>query len=117
MEKMSVLNSAISSNRQMYNNLSNSSIKSNKTYLIASYSTDKTQYYNDQELLKKQKRKKRNKILTLSFASVATTIIAFGLVFELAKKGKFDELLAKKQAFFGKFKDTTGEIVNQATLK
>jgi len=83
MQGMSYINSAIDKNRQMYQRLSNSANLSNKTQLL---SHNETQYYNNEKAIKKQKRKKVAKWLTLGFAGLTILSIIGGLAVQVARK-------------------------------
>lgn len=83
MQGMTYINSAIDKNRQMYQCLSNSSNLSNKAQLL---SHNKTQYYNDETAVKKQKRKKLAKWLTLGFVGVTTLSTISALAVAIARK-------------------------------
>ncbi len=86
MQQSNPLNSAISSNRAMYQQMTQPSIASNKAHLVNSYYGDKTQYYNDQVAIKKEQRKKFSKFATIGFAVLATLGILGNMYYQIARK-------------------------------
>lgn len=85
MQSTNHVNNAITKNKQMYQHLSNAVQASNKTHLSTNYSSEKTQYYNDENSIKKQKRKKINKWLTLGFAGISILSIGTTVALQVAK--------------------------------
>ncbi len=86
MQQTNALNSAINSNRAMYQQMTQPSVASNKAHLVNSYYGDKTQYYNDQVAIKKEQRKKIGKIATTCFAVLATLGILGNTSYQIASK-------------------------------
>lgn len=86
MQQATVLNSAINSNRSMYQQMKQPSVASNKAHLVNAYYGDKTQYYNDEVALKKEQKKKIGKISTILFASLATIGIIGNTYYQIARK-------------------------------
>ena len=90
MQGLTNTNSAINSNRQMYERLSKNSALTSKPSLH--YLSSEVQYYNDEKAIKKQRRKKLAKWLTLGFAG--TSILAIGATLAIsAFKGKHKDLI------------------------
>ena len=110
MQGTGYLNSAISSNRNMYNQMTQPSVASNKAHLVNGYYGDKVQYYNDEVALQKEKKKKRNKFLTLAFAGVATLGIAGTLTIGLIK-GKIRPNEIGEQVSNSKLAEKTRKIL------
>ncbi|MBQ4646886.1 MAG: hypothetical protein IJB79_06025 [Candidatus Gastranaerophilales bacterium] len=86
MQQLSKINSAIDSNRQMFQHLSDSKRTKTPNSTTNAISYNQVQYYNDDSAIKKEKRKKLSKILTLTFTAVASLSILGGLAFQMLKK-------------------------------
>jgi len=80
MQGMEHINSAVNSNRQMYQKMSNSINVSNRTYIQNSNKSDsfeKVQYYNDPE--KENKKKKKNWLIAGSVGLTALSAVAYAI--------------------------------------
>ncbi|MBQ9150151.1 hypothetical protein IJX73_04385 [bacterium] len=86
MQQSNPLNSAISSNRAMYQQMTQPSIASNKAHLVNSYYGDKTQYYNDEVAIKKEQKRKISKIATIAFSVLAVAGILGNTYYQMARK-------------------------------
>lgn len=84
MQGLTNTNSAINSNRQMWERLSKSDALSAKAQL--QYSSSEVQYYNDDKTIKKQKRKKAAKWLTLGFVGLTVLSTITALAVQIARK-------------------------------
>lgn len=77
MQEANYINSAINSNRQMFQTMSNNYAATPKTQY---YSSIPTQYYNDEVIIKKENKKKRNKALIITACAMAGVSAAFATI-------------------------------------
>ncbi|MBQ7286687.1 MAG: hypothetical protein IJW73_02885 [Candidatus Gastranaerophilales bacterium] len=108
---MEHINSAINSNRNMYAQMTQPNVASNKAHLVNGYYGDKVIYYNDEVAIQKEKKKKRNKILTLAFTGVASLGIVGTLAVGLIK-GKIKPNEIGKQVSESKIAKKAKEILD-----
>lgn len=117
MQGITNTNLAVQQNRQMYENLSKSNAFTTKPQL--NYSNSTVQYYNDEKTIKKQKRKKAAKWLTLGFAGAS--ILSIGILTTIGIiKGKHKDYIKAFKAHSQKFdleslgfnKETIQKITN-----
>lgn len=99
---------AIDSNRQMWERLSKSDALSTKPQL--NYSSSEVQYYNDEVDIKKKKRKKAAKWLTLGFAGITILSTISALAVQIAR-GKITR--ADINNVVGAGKQTAGAMSNR----
>ena len=111
MQGMEHINSAINSNRNMYAQMTQPNVASNKAHLVNGYYGDKVIYYNDEVAIQKEKKKKRNKILTLAFTGVASLGIVGTLAVGLIK-GKIKPNEIGKQVSESKIAKKAKEILD-----
>ena len=135
MQGTNYINSAVNSNRQMYQNLSNQNPFANKTQYSSS---NKTQYYNDEVAIKKQKKKETNKKIVSLFTGIsvialsATAIISlikgkksdlFHAIKSLMKDGKLEtegfneETIKKAKSIYGKYESVFNLTTNFGTIR
>lgn len=76
---------AIDSNKQIYQKMQVAQGPSNRAMMLNAHHSDQIQYYNDEKAKKQADRKKKNKIITLSFVGLSSVAIAAGVVISLIK--------------------------------
>ena len=135
MQGTNYINSAVNSNRQMYQNLSKQNPFANKTQYTSS---NKIQYYNDEVAIKKEKKKKLNKKLVALFTGIsaigliATTAVSiykkknadvFHAIKSLMKDGKLQkegysaDTIKKAESIYNKYETVFNLTTNFGSIR
>ena len=120
MQSTGNINSAINSNKEMFKMMTSPQMSSNKQYVSNTLNYTPTQYYNDEVIIKKQKRKKLAKGLIIGSASLIGAVITAGAIFSGRRQiksfsTKFGKMLDCGLTNFTNIKDDAWQIVQEKT--